>query len=231
VRNTGPTDAANATLADVLPAHTTYVNGSVTGGATYSSTQNAILWNGPLAASSAVTVTYRALIVGPLANGTVITNTAQVGDGLGTTWATTTAATTISSADLSTSSKTANKTLVASGERITFTIIINNTGFADAAAAMVDTLPAGLTLTGTPTLQSGPGAVVFAGNTVTWTGTLDYTFNNQARVQLSAIVGTLSICQKITNVATLSDGQGGQYSPALTVGGPCYQIYLPIVRR
>jgi uncharacterized repeat protein (TIGR01451 family) len=231
VRNTGPTNAANATLADVLPAHTTYVNGSVTGSATYSSTLNSILWNGPLAASSAVTVTYQAHIVGPLANGTVITNTAQVGDGLGKTWLTNETDTTVSSADLSTSSKTANKTLVASGERITFTIKIDNTGFASSAATMVDALPAGLTLIGTPSVQTGPGSVIFAGNTVTWTGTLDSAYNNQARVQLSAVVGTLSLCQKITNVATVSDGQGNQYVPSVTVGGPCYKTYMPIVRR
>jgi uncharacterized repeat protein (TIGR01451 family) len=190
-----------------------------------------VVWNGPLAFGNTQTIEVRAKIVGPVANDTVLQNSATVGDGFDGLWTTNAAETTVKAADLSTSSKLVNNAVVNSGERITFTIVINNTGFADAVATMVDTLPAGLTLAGTPTLQSGPGSVIFAGNTVTWTGTLDYTFNNQARVQLSALVGTLSLCQKVTNTAAMSDGQGGTYQAAVTIGGPCYTTYMPIIRK
>jgi uncharacterized repeat protein (TIGR01451 family) len=230
VRNSGPTNAADARLSDVVPTHTAYVDSTVTGGATYSSTLNAILWNGSLAAGNAVTVTYQAKIVGPLDNGTVITNTAQVGDGLGTTWSTNEVQTTVTSASLSTSSKTASSTSVRPGDRITFTVQINNTGFASSAATMVDVLPAGLTLVGTPTVKSGPGSVIFAGNTVTWTGTLDAAYQNQARVELSAIVGAVLSCQA-TNVATIKDGQGNEYQPSVTINGVCYKYYMPIIAK
>ena len=228
VRNSGPTSAANATLVDTLPAHTAFV--TVTG-ATYSNTLNAVLWNGALAADDAYTVTYQAKVVGPLANGVVITNTAQAGDGLGTTWWTNMVSTEIMAADLSSSVKQATPTNVKPGDVVTFTILVRNTGYASANATMVDALPAGLTLTGTPTLVSGsPGTVVFAGNTVTWTGTLDYQYSNtQSEIHVMAQVGTLGICQQITNVATISDSQSNTANPSVTLYGPCFKLYLPIV--
>jgi uncharacterized repeat protein (TIGR01451 family) len=229
LRNTGPSAAANAILTDVLPANTSYMDNSATGGATYSSTLNAVLWGGSLPAGDAVTVTYQAKVVGPLANNTAITNTAQVDDGYGKTWWTNVATTTINTADLSPSSKIASSSIVNAGQVVTFTILVRNVGYVAAGATMVDVLPAGLTLTGTPTVVSGPGTVVFAGNTVTWTGTLDAAFNNQATIRLAAVLtAPLSTCQFITNTATINDGQGNVYARTTTIGPPCFQIHLPI---
>ena len=229
LRNTGPVTATNATLHDVLPDYTTYVEGSATGGATYLPGANAIHWSGSIGASGEHTVTYRVQVAGGLSTGTPLTNTAEVSDGLGTTWWTNVVTTTISAADLSQSEKVASTEVVESGDTITFTVTIRNTGAIPAEATMVDELPTGLTLVGTPTLVSGPGSVISAGNVVTWTGTLDAEYNNQAMVRFAAQVGPLSLCQTITNIADLDDGQGGTYQVSATVSGPCFKVYLPLI--
>jgi hypothetical protein len=94
---------------------------------------------------------------------------------------------------------------------------------------MVDKLPTGLTLVGTPTLVSGPGSVISADNVITWTGTLDAAYNSQAMVRFTAQVGPLSLCQTITNIADLDDGQGGTYRVSATIGRPCWKVYLPLI--
>jgi uncharacterized repeat protein (TIGR01451 family) len=187
-----------------------------------------IEWTGSLSAGGAQTVTYQAMVDKPLANGTHIVNNAQVGDGLGTTWWTNSVTTTINAADLSSSAKQATATNVKPGDVVTFTIFVRNTGDASTNAKMVDALPAGLTLVVTPTVTTG--TVVFASNIVTWTGTLDFQYSNtQAEILVAAQVGTLGLCQQITNVAAISDSQGNTANPSVTLYGPCSKIYLPLI--
>ncbi|MCS7222236.1 MAG: S8 family serine peptidase [Anaerolineae bacterium] len=232
LRNTGPVAATKAVLHDVLPEHTSFVDGSATGGAIYDHGSNAIRWSGSIGASGEHTVKYRVRVAGGLSTGTLITNTAEVGDGLGTTWRTNVVTTRINAADLSRSEKVASSRVVRSGEVVTFTVTIRNTGVVSTEATMVDALPAGLTLVGVPQVISGRGSVISAGNVITWTGTLDAEYNNQAMVRFAAQVGPLSLCQTITNIARLGDGQGGIYEVSATIGGPCWKMYLlPIFRR
>lgn len=238
LRNTGAIPAANAMVTDVLPAHTTFV--AATGNATYSSTLNAVLWHMPsgsgsllLPPSGAYTFTYRVQVNMPLANGTSIVNGAQVGDGYGAEWWTNQVTTTIQAANLSSSTKQAFPANVKPGDIVTFTITINNTGFAPTSnASMTDTLPTGLVLTGTPTVL-GPGSVVWAGNTVTWTGALDYQYiGTQAVVRVAAEVkSTFGACGNVVNNAVINDGQGNTYTRSATVYGPCYKNYLPIILK
>ena len=179
----------------------------------------AVGWVGPVAAGGAYTVTYQAKVVSPLATGTLITNTAQTSDGLGTLWNTNVVTTTISSADLSASTKSASATRVSVGDVVTFTVVVRNTGDAATSATMVDALPASLTLTGTPTV-SGPGSIISSGNTVTWTGTVDadpFGANQQATIRLNAMVNSLTLCQTITNAAAISDNQGNTAAPSVTL--------------
>lgn len=229
LRNTGPFTATEAMLHDVLPDNTSYVDGSATGGAVYLPAANAIHWSGSIGASSEHTVTYQVRVAGGLEAGTLITNTAEVSDGLGTTWWTNVVTTTIG-ADLSRSEKVASSEVVRSGEVVTFTVIIRNTGVAPADATMVDELPEGLTLVGTPEVISGPGSVISTGNVITWTGTLDAEYGNQAEVRFAAQVGPL-VCRAITNTAQLEDGQGGMYEVSATINVPCWSTYLPLIFR
>ena len=84
VHNTGVYIASNAMVTDTLPADVSFV--SATGGATFDPALNAILWHGSVAPAATSDFSYQVLIDKPLPAGTVITNTAQVGDGLGKTW-------------------------------------------------------------------------------------------------------------------------------------------------
>jgi uncharacterized repeat protein (TIGR01451 family) len=53
LRNSGPVTASNASLVDPIPAHTTYVPGSATGGAVYNSGLDQIEWVGDVPGKSA----------------------------------------------------------------------------------------------------------------------------------------------------------------------------------
>ncbi|MGV8039660.1 MAG: hypothetical protein AB2L07_06140 [Thermoanaerobaculaceae bacterium] len=56
--NSGTAPASTATMVDPIPAGTTYVAGSVTGGASYDSGSNSITWAGTVAVGATVTITF-----------------------------------------------------------------------------------------------------------------------------------------------------------------------------
>jgi uncharacterized repeat protein (TIGR01451 family) len=83
IANAGDWPAAGATLSDTLPVSTTYVAGSVTGGATYDLATHAITWNGGVNAGATRTITYRVTVdLGP-DRGTTFVNQAILDDGRG----------------------------------------------------------------------------------------------------------------------------------------------------
>ncbi len=79
VRN-ADTRPVSATLSARLPAETTYVPGSVTGGARYDPAGHRIIWGGTLPAHGAHVITFRGTLADPLPLGTVVTATAILTD-------------------------------------------------------------------------------------------------------------------------------------------------------
>ncbi|MBE0639427.1 MAG: DUF11 domain-containing protein, partial [Bacteroidales bacterium] len=127
VENLGPSDAQNVVATDNLPAGLLSANASATAGS-----WNSPYWNlGTLAAGASQTLTITA-VVGELANGAILTNTATVitstqevitGNNMSTVTTTITANPQISM------TKTADKTSnVVVNETITYTYVVTNTG-------------------------------------------------------------------------------------------------------
>ena len=145
LHNLGDTDFAGVSLADPIPAHTTYVPGSISGGAGYHAESDQIEWNGTVAAGTSITFTFQVTLDDPLLGETTIANVAAINDGSGTHFTKKTA-TKVRAANLETSAKEVDKTAASSGEVLTYTITLSNTGSADAVgASLVDPLPADTT--------------------------------------------------------------------------------------
>ena len=76
---------SSASLEDVVPTHTTLVEGSLsasTGNASYDAGRRAVLWNGTVpGGGGSVEVNFRVAVEFPLDNDTLITNITSIDDG------------------------------------------------------------------------------------------------------------------------------------------------------
>jgi uncharacterized repeat protein (TIGR01451 family) len=71
-------DPLDIELVDDIPVGTTYVLGSVIGGATHQDPPGAIVWEGSLTEGARHTITFQTTVNADLTNGTLITNTVNV---------------------------------------------------------------------------------------------------------------------------------------------------------
>ncbi|MFZ5807799.1 MAG: S8 family serine peptidase [Chloroflexota bacterium] len=229
--NTGSVDAASAVMTDVLPVHTTFVAASA--GATYNAGQNAVTWQGPVTAGSHETITYTVTVDAGVPSGTVITNMAQVGDGLGSLWWTNEVETTILASGDLLFEKLADKTMVSKPDTVTFTLHLVNAGDTATTVTVTDTLPAGLTLVGTPFVVNGPGLVNIVGNGIVWTGTLQAGYlNTEVTIRYNARpADSVVACTPVTNTAVYTDDQGNSGQAEATTNVCGYLLYFPYVGR
>ncbi|MGA9350883.1 MAG: DUF11 domain-containing protein, partial [Anaerolineae bacterium] len=162
---------------DPIPANTTYVPGSVSGGAIYREETNQIEWGGAVTAGTSITFTFQVTLDSPLLGGTTIANVAAISDSRGTSFTKKTA-TKVQAANLETSIKQVDKAVASSGEVLTYTVILSNTGSVDAVgASLVDPLPANTTYV--PDSATG-GAVYDPGlNRIEWTGMVSPTVSGK----------------------------------------------------
>lgn len=77
LKNIG-TETAAATLNSVIPANTTYVSGSVTGGATYNGGLNTVQWSGNVPGGGQVVISFAVLVDPGLVDFTLIDNQTDV---------------------------------------------------------------------------------------------------------------------------------------------------------
>jgi len=177
LRNLGSTDFAAVSLADPIPAHTTYVPESVSGGAVYHEETDQIAWGGTVAAGTSITFTFQVRLDDPLLGGTTIANVAAVNDGQGTHFARKTL-TKVQAANLGTSTKEVDKTAALSGEVLTYTITLSNTGTVDAVgASLVDPLPAHVTYV--PDSVTGGAVYDPVLNRIEWAGVVSPTVSEK----------------------------------------------------
>jgi uncharacterized repeat protein (TIGR01451 family) len=161
----------HATWTHVLPVALTYVEGSASGGVRYDPLSRTLAWENDLAASSLLTLDFRARVGQGLPNDTVITSTIQLESGacspraFGTT-------TQLSMPLLQPrlSGKTVDKAAAAPGDRLHYTIrLANASPFGIPSASLVDAIPEGTTLVA----GSVQGATYNASRkSVEWTGIL-----------------------------------------------------------
>lgn len=208
-------------VTDPIPDHTTYVPGSVINGS-YDPAKDAVYWAGVLAPTSSRGLEFRVRIDPSLPAGTVITNTARIDDFAQPVERQ--ASTTISAAPiLETSLKSVEPATAASGDVLTYTLALTNTGSIAATAGLTDPIPAGAALVGVPTASLGAVAYDPAEDQVTWSGVLPV--GGAATVSFAAEV-TLPITATglLTNTATIDDGTGSTFTRTATARVPLLRL-------
>lgn len=183
LNNASSQAAGGLSITDVVPARTSYVAGSATGGLVYNSAQNRLQWTGAISPGDVLTFTFAVQLESTLQGNTTIANTAYLNNGSGVSLPAG-ASTVVGAPNLSRSAKRADPGEATSGQEITYTIYITNTGMAAADVAVSDPLPAGASYVAS---SASNGATYDAGaNTVRWSGHLppaggvgaDYTFTS-----------------------------------------------------
>jgi uncharacterized repeat protein (TIGR01451 family) len=144
---------------------------------------------------------------------------------------------TISQPDLSGSAKEASGTTVSSGEVLTYTIVVSNTGIEDASAASLsDPIPEHTTyVTGSAqTDPPGSGVLTETASAIEWSGSVTASeavaLTFQVTVNPDVAEGT-----EINNTVAISDGACGPYYREATVlveaPVPPHELYLPLILK
>ncbi|HPS70347.1 MAG TPA: S-layer homology domain-containing protein [Candidatus Cryosericum sp.] len=165
VTNTGTMNAHGTVVTDVIPAHTTLVNASITSGGTglvdTTTTPGTVKWtlSSILGTGSELVLQLVVRADAPLPNGTVITNTASVTSAEVPTPVSGSASTTIGSAPVLTITKTVTPAGFTPGGQLTYTITLSNTGNMNATGVtIVDITPPHTTFV-SAVFTKGTGAV------------------------------------------------------------------------
>ena len=239
--NHGPFSATSVLVQDPIPPDTAYVANSLSGPGTdygYDPSGDLITWTGVVSGDSAVAVTFQVTVAGagPLPRGTLITNTAFISDGIQTLQAS--VHLTVSGPDLGDAYKTVDNPLPAQGERVTYSIVLINSGEVNASARVTDVLPlevhyagGGWASSGSMAVNdiTGPGTILLGGwSLVTWTGTV----TTGERVTLTLPVTVVAAPgSSFINTAQIDDGAGLVLAreTGITVAAP--NLDLPATRK
>ena len=153
----GNSQATNVVIIDTVPANTTFVSADL--GGTYDSVTNKVTWNlGTKNPGNSGTVSMIVKTTSPLANGTIITNTATIDSAKTDPPVSASASVTVTSGPLLTITKTVDKSPVNPGGTIAYTVTVKNTGNDTAINTdLTDLLPSGFTF------------VDFGGSSHSWT--------------------------------------------------------------
>ena len=226
MRNTGPRQLSNATLSNPVPPHTSLVQGSLEGPATYDPGTGTITWAGILAPGQAITVTYRLQIDQPLADGTVIENVAYLSDetGLSLERADTSR---VDSPYLGTSVKIVSAGISPPGQVLTYTLYLKNEGRRPAKARLTDPVPVNSShLPGSGWASSG--LLTSTQQLLVWSGTIGT--GESVTVTFPVIISPVIEGFYIHNRATLSDGEG-EMTPMEAYTLVEARIFLPLVLK
>ena len=135
------------------------------------------------------------------------------------------ASTLINTVDLGASTKTIDPLTAATGETVTYTISVVNTGTFTATATITDPLPAGITyLNGSSTVAGVPLELYEAAtNRIKWTGAV-----GAGRTVALRFQATLNVpSESVLNSVTIDDGAGTIFQRL--AGGR--QVFLPLILR
>jgi uncharacterized repeat protein (TIGR01451 family) len=228
VTNTGNT-TANVILIDPIPAGLTYSLGSASNAA-YNDTTNRIEWSGPLAINAQRVITFRATVNAGPADGTPITNTLTLNDGINPDVVKTATTVIGNRPDLSISTKTVDRAMVHQGGTVTYTITLINMGNVAASVTITDPLPSGAGyVLGSGTYNSVPSNLYNdVTNRVEWSGSVPFggSVTLTFRAVITAASGTL-----VTNTVSIDDGRGTIIIRQAGTQAVRYNIYLPSVMK
>jgi uncharacterized repeat protein (TIGR01451 family) len=231
VRNSGNMTATTASLVNPIPAGTSYVPGTATGGAVYNAQEERIEWHGGLSPRASLPISFSVVARHDALHNTRITNTAQLDDSLGNI-VTRTVTAAVRSHDLSMSDKVMPLT-VRPGEVLTCTVRLRNSGVVSTTARLTDVLPVDVALVPDSLWwSSGHGGA--DSSTVSWHGEILARSMVVLRFQLR-VDTALAYGVRLTNTARISDPLGHVYEPeaeTIVLSAPRRgPLYLPVVLR
>jgi uncharacterized repeat protein (TIGR01451 family) len=228
VRNDGPT-TVTASVSNTLPAGLTLAPGSLTGPADYDPSDRRVWWQGPLAASGAVTMTYRAAVAGSY-QGPAVTNTVELGLEEQSIHFDRRSVVRVDGPDLGPSALRFSPTQVRPGGAITSVLVLANSGPADAPSATAVISPPlgiGRLVSGSLTWAGGGLAEELSG-TVQWTGPLSA--GGRVSVSYQLVMPDTLAERSFYSVAFLADGMGGTWERSAWATALPRRLFLPVVR-
>jgi len=228
--NTGNADLPNLQVSAPLPALTTYVPNSATGGAIYDQDNRRITWQGLLRSGITTELSFQARLHQPLPGGTIVVNTATLQDSQGTTL-TRSVTTTVLAPDLSQSEKLVNVAQVAVGTPVTYTVRIRNTGAISTQVSLADRLPPELTYVSNSAWAGSGEAVQYdaASQTLSWRGELPP--RAVTEISFRAVPRKSG---EILNSVRLDDGAGtfvDKTAQLMVVARTLSRLFIPLVAR
>ncbi|RPI29543.1 MAG: DUF11 domain-containing protein, partial [Chloroflexota bacterium] len=207
--NQGSLDAPEVWLTDPLPPGSAYYPGSYwdsygTGG--FDPSSQAITWTGRIETGDIVTVTFVVTAGLPmLADTPLITNTAIVFEPLGGL-VELAAVTRVNDPDFSTSEKRASRSSVNLGDRLTYTIVVRNTGGRAGGLTLIDPIPGGQDyISGSYISSDASGGYNAAQDRIVWEGDLASGEEISITYAITATTPALTLIDAITNTASLFD--------------------------
>jgi uncharacterized repeat protein (TIGR01451 family) len=226
LRNDGPRMTREASLFNRLPEEVSFVEGSLTGDATYEPGDHVVRWQGDLLPDEDHAIAYQVLLPSPVDEGTVITNVVEVDDGTGLEFQRA-AVTRVNVPDLSPSTKWGDRAEARLGEVLTYLIILRNAGTLDEPEARVtDRVPPQATLV-PGSLSASAGTVEEEDGVIRWRGPVN-------RGHLIAIGYQVQITSPrggtIVNAARIKDSFGQVIERQAATVVPV-NLYFPLVAR
>jgi uncharacterized repeat protein (TIGR01451 family) len=175
----------SAVLSDTIPANTTYVANSATGGATYNATEKRIEWSGTVPGGGSQTITFQVDVNKPLYDLSAILNTALIEDRTNGIIHWRQVTTDIEAPVLTDSYKYVTPLTVSPGDTLTFTTVMRNTGSADAVGvSLQDSIPAQATYV--PGSVTGGATYNAAQDRIEWSGTIPVGGSTTVTFQVTA---------------------------------------------
>ncbi|MFC0213703.1 hypothetical protein ACFFK0_14760 [Paenibacillus chartarius] len=205
IANNGTSPITNVNLADPLPAALRFAAGSVTLGGINQPAANPQtgIAVGTLAAGASATVSFQAAVVSP-PDPAQLANTATAAYSSGTFSGISASSTLLTPVyqPVIAVRKSADRSAVAVGETVTYTIVANNSGNIAASATVTDTIPAGTVFVPGSVTVNGTG--VPAASPVSGIGAGELSPGASATVTFQVQLQTLPNPPRIANAASVS---------------------------
>jgi len=209
-----------------VPTYTTYVSGSVSGGATYEGGQ--VVWDGPLEPQSAITLSYQVEIEFGLPPGTWVNNLSRVGYADGKLIFPRRARTRVNAPDLFSSRILADRDEVKSGETLTYQVSVRNEGLVDApAASLTTTVPSVMKVISDSLAAEGGGQAVFQAGRVLWSGPVSV--GHSVTITYQSVATQTVVDLRAVTPVEINDGLGVSLQREAIATISPYRCYLLLI--
>jgi uncharacterized repeat protein (TIGR01451 family) len=226
IRNTGAKLLDNVTLSNPVPAHTTFVPGSLEGPARHDAVGNRFTWNGALAPGQTIRVGYQLRVDDLLPDGTAVRNVAQLSDESGIALDRI-AISRLRTPDLSASSKVSSAAIAQSTQALTYTLALQNDGLRSAQAQLIDFIPLHTVyLPGSAWASSG--LLTSTAEALLWTGPIPV--GEAVTITFPVVISPTAAGSYVLNRASLDDGWG-EVRSLEAYAWVEVQVFLPLVLK